>query len=205
MAKRETADVVVVGAGTVGAWASVFAAQDGAGKVVVLERDLAGQGASSRAAGVVRQQGGTPDTVRLGTFSVDFYRGQASRFGTDSGFRELGYVILAFTAADERAARERIAMQRAAGLDVSWLDADEVRDLNPTMAETGFRGGSYVETDGYIDPPRNVRAYSLAMGSTAWSFANGRRSWDSARPGRAGAGCVSPACRRPTASSPPSA
>lgn len=163
MAKRETADLVVVGAGTVGAWASVFAAQDGAGKVVVLERDLAGQGASSRAAGVVRQQGGTPDTVRLGTFSVDFYRRQSARFGTDSGFRELGYVILAFTSADERAARARIAMQRDAGLDVRWVDADEVRGLNPTMAETGFRGGSYVGTDGCIDPSRNVRAYSLAM------------------------------------------
>jgi sarcosine oxidase, subunit beta len=163
VATRETADLVVVGAGTVGAWASVFAAQDGLGKVVVLERDLAGQGASSRAAGVVRQQGGTPDTVRLGTFSVDFYGQQATRFGTDSGFRELGYVILAFTAADERAARERIAMQRGAGLDVRWADGDEVRRLNATMAETGFRGGSYVGTDGFIDPPRNVRAYSLAM------------------------------------------
>jgi len=163
VAKRETADLVVVGAGTVGAWASVFAAQEGAGKVMVLERDLAGQGASSRAAGVVRQQGGTPDTVRLGAFSVGFYREQAARFGTDSGFRELGYVILAFTAADERAARERVAMQRAAGLDATWTDAHEVRRLNPTMAESGFRGGSYVSTDGCIDPPRNVRAYSLAM------------------------------------------
>ena len=27
----------------------------------------------------------------------------------------------------------------------------------------GFRGGSYAATDGWIDPPRNVRAYSLAM------------------------------------------
>jgi sarcosine oxidase subunit beta len=163
MAKRETADLVMVGAGTVGAWASVFAAEDGAGRVVVLERDLAGQGASSRAAGVVRQQGGTPDTVRLGTFSVDFYRGQSARYDTDSGFRELGYVILAFTAADERTARERIAMQRDAGLDARWMDADGVRRLNPSMAETGFRGGSYVSSDGCIDPSRNVRAYSLAM------------------------------------------
>ncbi len=158
-----TADLVVVGAGTVGGWASVFAAGDGAGDVVVLERGLAGQGASSRAAGVVRQQGGTPDTVRLGTFSVAFYRDQRDRFGTDSGFRELGYLILATTAADERAAHERIAMQRGAGLDVEWVDARGVRELNPTMAESGYRGGSYVSTDGCIDPPRNVRAYSLAM------------------------------------------
>lgn len=160
---RDTADLVVVGAGTLGGWASVFAGSDGVGRVVVLERDLAGQGASSRAAGVVRAQGGTPDTVTLGRFSIDFYRGQRERFGTDSGFRELGYVILAMDATDERAAHERIAMQRTAGLDVRWIDADEIRELNPTMSHAGFRGGSYAGSDGAIDPPRNVRAYSLAM------------------------------------------
>lgn len=89
---QQTADLAVVGAGTLGGWASVFASMSGARDVVVLERDLAGQGASSRAAGVVRAQGGTPDTVRLGTWSIDFYRGQQEVFGTDSGFRELGYV-----------------------------------------------------------------------------------------------------------------
>ena len=72
-------------------------------------------------------------------------------------------MILAVTAADERAAHERIAMQRATGLDARWVDADEVRALIPAMGSTGFRGGSYVATDGWVDPPRNVRAYSLAM------------------------------------------
>jgi glycine/D-amino acid oxidase-like deaminating enzyme len=160
---RETADLVVVGAGTVGGWASWFAATAGAGTVVVLERGLAGQGASSRAAGVVRQQGGTPATVELGRWSVDFYRDQRSRLGTDSGFRELGYLILATTAAEEREGRERVAMQREVGLDVRWTDADGARRLNPTLAEAGHRGGSYVATDGSVDPARNVRAYSLAM------------------------------------------
>src|SRR5918996_2192515 len=97
MPNRDTADLVVVGAGTIGGWASVFAMDLGADRVVVLERDLAGQGASSRAAGVVRAQGGTPDTVRLGMWSIDFYRRQHDLFGTDSGFGEMGYVILAGT------------------------------------------------------------------------------------------------------------
>ncbi len=163
MAKRETADLVVVGAGTVGGWASWFAATGGAERVVVLERGLAGQGASSRAAGVVRQQGGMPATVELGRWSVGFYRGQQEVLGTDSGFRELGYVILATTASEERAAHERVAMQREAGLDVRWTDAAETRRLNPTLAAAGYRGGTYVASDGYVDPPRNVRAYSLAM------------------------------------------
>ena len=160
----ERADLVVIGAGTVGGWASVFAAADGIGRVVVLERGLAGMGASSRAAGVVRAQGGTPATVALGRWSIDFYRGQTVAYGTDSGFRELGYLILAVTEEDERAGRERVAMQQAAGLtDVRWLSAEEAVAVVGTLSPTGHRGGSYRDGDGHIDPPRNVRAYSLAM------------------------------------------
>ena len=162
MTTAERADLVVVGAGTVGGWAAVFAASD-LGRVVVVEQGLAGQGASSRAAGIVRAQGGTPATVALGRWTIDFYHGQQAAYGTDSGFRELGYLILAVTDDDERAGRERVAMQREEGLGVRWLTAAEAHQLIPTLAPDGHRGGSYIETDGYIDPPRNVRAYSLAM------------------------------------------
>ena len=54
-------------------------------------------------------------------------------------------------------------MQRAQGLDVEWLDAAEAAERAVTLAPTGHRGGSFIATDGAIDPPRNVRAYSLAM------------------------------------------
>ncbi len=134
MAVRETADLVVVGAGTIGGWASTFAAEAGLARVVVLEQGIAGGGASSRAAGIVRAQGGTPTTVALGRWSIDFYRSQQARYGTDFGFRELGYLILAVSAQDEREGRARVAMQRAAGLDVGWLSADEARVVNPTLA-----------------------------------------------------------------------
>jgi sarcosine oxidase subunit beta len=163
MTATDWADLVVVGAGTVGGWASYFAKTDGLARVVVLERGLAGQGASSRAAGIVRAQGGTPATVALGRWTIDFYNGQRAAIGTDSGFRELGYLILAVTEDDERAGRERVEMQRREGLDVRWLSADEATGLIPTLAAEGHRGGSFIETDGCIDPPRNVRAYSLAM------------------------------------------
>ena len=163
MAVQESADLVVVGAGTIGGWASTFAADAGLGRVVVIDRGIAGGGASSRAAGIVRAQGGTPTTVALGRWTIDFYRGQQARYGTDSGFRELGYLILAVTARDEREGRARVEMQRRAGLDVSWLGPTEARSVNPTLAEAGHRGGSYAATDGAIDPQRNVQAYALVM------------------------------------------
>jgi sarcosine oxidase, subunit beta len=163
----DRADLVVVGAGTIGGWASVFAKADGVGRVVVVERGLAGMGASSQAAGIVRAQGGTPATVALGRWTIDFYNGQQAAYGTDSGFRELGYLLLAVTAADERDGRERVAMQQANGLPVEWLDAEQAAAVAVTLAPTGHRGGSYIATDGAIDPPRNVHAYSLAMQAAA--------------------------------------
>jgi sarcosine oxidase subunit beta len=161
---NDRADLVVVGAGTVGGWASYFAKAQGAKRVVVIERGRAGDGASSRAAGIVRAQGGNPTTVALGRWSIDFYNGQQDRLGTDSGFRELGYLIFAETEEEVRIGRQRVAMQRAAGIDVRWVDPAEAAQLNPVLAPGSFMGASYLATDGCIDPPRNVRAYSLAMG-----------------------------------------
>jgi sarcosine oxidase subunit beta len=162
-AGTERADLVVVGAGTVGGWAAVFARTAGLRRVVVIERGLVGMGASSRAAGIVRAQGGTPATVALGRWTVAFYRDQRSVYGTDSGFRELGYLILAVTPDEERAGRERVDMQGAIGLPSRWLTAREAAKLSGTLSPDGIRGGSYLPTDGAIDASRNVRAYSLAM------------------------------------------
>src|SRR5579864_3069284 len=159
----ERADLVIVGAGTVGGWASYFARRSGAQRVVVLERGRSGDGASSRAAGMVRAQGGTPGTVQLGSWSIAFYNRQQREIGTDSGFRELGYLILATTPEEERAAQQRIAMQRQTRLDVRWVDPAEATRLDSCLAASSILGASYAATDGCIDPPRNVRAYSLAM------------------------------------------
>ena len=120
---RDRADLVIVGAGTIGGWASVFAREAGVDRVVVVEREGVGSGASSRAAGMVRAQGGSPDTVRLGTWSIGFYRDQPARGGTDSGFVSRGYVILATNAAQERdEALEFVGVVARARLKVSrWV------------------------------------------------------------------------------------
>ena len=168
---RVSPDLVVVGAGTVGGWAGWFASRIGA-RVTVLERHTAGQGASSRAAGIVRAQGGTPTAVALGRWSIDFYERQQSLIGTDSGFRRLGYLLLARTDAEASEAKARVEMQRAEGLDVRWVSPDEAAALNPTLSPDGFVGATYCAAEGCIDPPRNVRAYVWRCSRPAWSCAS---------------------------------
>jgi sarcosine oxidase, subunit beta len=162
-ATSASADAVVVGGGTVGAWCAYFLRQAGLARVVLVEKGFLGQGASSRAAGVVRMQGGTPEAVRLGQWSREFYLSQHEELGFDSGFTEQGYLLPCFTAADVAAARERLAMQSALGVPVRWLEPDEVDSLNPTLAPGQTLGGTFCAQDGYITPPRNVTAYTVAL------------------------------------------
>jgi sarcosine oxidase subunit beta len=158
-----SADAVVVGGGTVGAWCAYFLRQAGLARVVLIEKDHLGQGASSRAAGVVRMQGGTPEAVLLGLWSRQFYLRQRDEIGTDSGFTEQGYLLPCFTEADVAAARERMAMQAALGVPVRWLDPGEVDQVNPTLAAGQTLGGTFCAQDGYVTPPRNVAAYTVAL------------------------------------------
>ncbi len=134
-------------------------------------RTPSGQGASSRAAGVVRTQGGTPWAVQLGEWSRQFYLGQRDWLGTDSGFTPQGYVLPCFSEAEVSAARERMRMQRQCGIDVVWLEPDELDDLNPTFAKGKTLGGTYCEQDGYLHPPRNVIAYSVALAKSGVTVA----------------------------------
>ncbi len=147
-----SADAVVVGGGTIGAWTAWFLRRSGL-DVVLLERDTLGQGASSRAAGMVRAQGGTEAAVRLGMFSRDFYLGQRDLLGIDSGFVEQGYFMPCFTDAEVKQAHARIAMQQAVGLDVGWVESHEVDTMNPSMAPGQTLGASYCAEDGYLEPP----------------------------------------------------
>ena len=158
-----TADAIVIGGGTIGAWCAYFLRRSGLDRVVLIEKRTLGQGASSRAAGVVRTQGGTPWAVQLGEWSRKFYLGQQDELGIDSGFVPQGYLLPCFTQDDVAAARERMAMQVGLGLQVRWLEPGQLDALNPTLAPGRTLGGTYCAEDGYLTPPRNVTAYAVAL------------------------------------------
>jgi len=162
----QSADAVVVGGGTVGAWCAYFLRASGVSRVVLLEKDRLGQGASSRAAGIVRTQGGTAWAVQLGEWSRRFYLGQAELLGIDSGFTPQGYMLPCFTEAEVAAAHERMAMQNSLGLNVRWLEPGEFDTMNPAMAPGLTLGATYRAEDGYLHPPRNVTAYAHALAAS---------------------------------------
>ena len=140
--------------------------RSGLGRVVLLEASTLGQGASSRAAGIVRSQGGTPTAVRLAEWSKRFYRSQQEVLGIDSGFVRQGYYLPCFTDDDIRAARQRLEMQQSLGQPVRWVEPAEAEALNPTLARGSTLGGTFLDDDGYLQPPRNVLAYTVALATS---------------------------------------
>ncbi|HEX9554740.1 MAG TPA: FAD-binding oxidoreductase, partial [Streptosporangiaceae bacterium] len=166
MPMDSTADAVVVGGGTIGAWCAYFLRTSGVDRVILLDKDRLGQGASSRAAGIVRTQGGTAWAVQLGEWSRRFYLSQADLLGIDSGFTPQGYVLPCFSPAEVTAARGRMAMQNSLGLDVRWLEPAEFDRMNPAMAPGLTLGATYCAEDGYLHPPRNVTAYAHALAAS---------------------------------------
>jgi sarcosine oxidase subunit beta len=163
MTSSTRADVVVVGGGTVGAWTAVLLAESGVRNVVLLEAATLGDGASSRAAGMVRAQGGTEPAIKLGMRSQDFYRSSGDRFPLDCGFVAQGYLMPSFTESEVQQAHNRIALQRSLGLDVEWLSSDDLDDRRTGFAKGVTLGASYAPGDGYLDAPRNVLAYTAAL------------------------------------------
>ena len=163
MTSSTHADVVVVGGGTVGAWTAVLLAESGVRNVVLLEAATLGDGASSRAAGMVRAQGGTEPAIKLGMRSQDFYRSSGDRFPLDCGFVAQGYLMPSFTESEVQQAHDRIALQRSLGLDVEWLSSDDLDDRRTGLAKGVTLGASYAPGDGYLDAPRNVLAYTAAL------------------------------------------
>jgi sarcosine oxidase subunit beta len=163
MTSSRSADVVVVGGGTVGAWTAVLLAESGVPNVVLIEARTLGDGASSRAAGMVRAQGGTETAIRLGLRTQEFYTASGERFPLDCGFVAQGYLMPCFTEAEVQQAHDRIALQRTLGLEVEWLSGTDIDDRDTGLAPGATLGASYAPGDGYIDAPRNVLAYTAAL------------------------------------------
>ena len=65
-------DCVIVGGGNLGLWTAYHLARHGL-RVAVCEQHWAGSGATSRSAGMIRQQGGTETAIRLGMRSRVLY------------------------------------------------------------------------------------------------------------------------------------
>ncbi len=161
-------DVVVIGGGNLGLWTAHQLARRGVKHIAVLDRYWLGFGATTRSAGVVRQQGGSETAVKLGKWARELYIGIAAEIGLDSGFTETGYYVLAETAEEKAGFEELVLLRRSCGVENEWVDAQEGSRRFPYLNWDRFVGATYTANDGFVHPPiiaRNITFAALRTGA----------------------------------------
>jgi sarcosine oxidase subunit beta len=148
----QTAEVVIVGAGIMGASTAYHLARLGVGRVVVLERDTICSGSTALASGGIRHQYANRLGVELTTHSIVTYERFQDEFGVDPQFRQHGYLILIATEDELAVARRSVALQQSLGVSVELLDPAAIRALCPYLHTGDLLGATYTPRDGYADP-----------------------------------------------------
>jgi sarcosine oxidase, subunit beta len=158
----ETADVVIVGGGVVGASVAYHLALLGCTDVVVLDARAPGEGSTGRATGGFRAQFGSEINVRLSLLAREKLLRFRDETGVDPGFQQVGYLFLAREQAELDVLLQAQGVQHAAGVhEARRVDADEARAINPAV-QWEIAGGTFCPTDGYIRPLEILRGYTEA-------------------------------------------
>ncbi|HEY0557398.1 MAG TPA: FAD-binding oxidoreductase [Thermoanaerobaculia bacterium] len=154
------AEVVVVGAGVMGASVAWHLAARGCRDVVVLDRAPAvGQGSTGKATGGFRTQFATPVNIRISLLSREKLLRFPDEIGADSGYRPYGYLFLAADEAQMDALRSIRPLQKELGVPVEEIGAEDAARLNPAVRMDGIPGGSFCAIDGFIRPLNILNGY----------------------------------------------
>lgn len=150
MERAETADVVVVGAGIVGASCAWHLSAAGLRVVVLEARPGYAEGSTGRSFASVRGQWADDLSIALSWNSIQRYRRFEAEHGVDLGYRPSGYLLLhPHHSWDEQL--RAVELQRAHGVPVEVLDVAQAQAITP-FASDGVAGATYGTADGRIDP-----------------------------------------------------
>lgn len=142
--------VIVVGAGVMGASTAFHLAERGTRSVAVLDARHAGEGMSSRSSALVRMHYTFEPEVRLAVDSLAHFREWPARMGRPPVFHECGFVrIVPPTEADRL--RKNVQMQRACGAEAEVITADDVLELEPRWCVEDVVAAAYEPRAGFGD------------------------------------------------------
>jgi len=153
----QRARIVIIGGGVGGAAIAYHLAALGERDVVLLDRDELTSGSTFHSAGLVGQLRGSVSLTKMMMYSVELY-------GTlECGWVQCGGIRLACAPEREQEVLRQVAWAKTFGLPLELLGPEEARALFPLMVTDGVRCGSYLATDGYLDPSQLT--YALAAGA----------------------------------------
>lgn len=159
----QTAEIIIIGGGVMGASTLYHLAARGHTNVLLLEQEpFFGTGATGRCAGGVRYQFGTEINIRLSQASLPMLERFAEEIGQEVDYRKIGYLFVLTNEADVATFRRNVALQHRLGVATVWLSGDEVRDRLPLMRLEDALAGTFYGEDGLVDPNSVVMGYIQA-------------------------------------------
>ena len=164
MSANLSPDVIVVGAGVVGASCAYHLARAGL-RVLVLE-GFGGpaEGSTGRSFASIRAQWADPLNIEMSWRSIRAYRSFPAEHGIDVGYRPTGYLLLVPEAAWP-AQLAAVGLQREHGVPVEVLDVAAAARITP-LTPDGLAGATWGPADGVVDPHLATGAY-LALARAA--------------------------------------
>jgi sarcosine oxidase subunit beta len=154
----QTAEVVVIGAGIVGASTAYYLARAGMDVMLVDRRHPNTGGTASQAsAGGVRQQGRVPVEMPLAIYSINLWGSLAEELETDLKYRRDGMTVVTDDESLIPSLEQRVAQEQSLGLDIRMVRGAELHSLIAGLSPR-ILAGSYCPTDGHADPLSTVNA-----------------------------------------------
>jgi sarcosine oxidase subunit beta len=157
----DTADVVVIGGGVVGASTAYHLAASGVERVVLLERaDAVATGSTGACAGGFRHQFSSRINIELSQASVPMILGFTHEHGLALDVVQDGYLFLV---RDERGwddFRAGAELQRSMGVDTRLLSPEEAGSVAPGIMIDDLVGATFCADDGIADPAGLTQGYA---------------------------------------------
>ena len=145
-------DVIVIGAGSIGTPLAFYLSKEGL-RVLVLEQNASvGQGSNKKAIGGIRATHSDPAKIRLCLDSLKTFSSWKERFGDDIEWVQGGYSFVAYRDLEEQKIKKLLRTQKALGLNIEWLDHQNLLEIVPDLNPVNLHGGSYSPEDGSASP-----------------------------------------------------
>ena len=165
----KAAEVVVVGAGVVGASVAFHLAERGI-ETLVIDRDGPAAGSTARSGALIRAHYSTSLEVDLAWESLtDYFEPWGERVGGGCGFTRSGFAYLV-GAENVEALRHNVALQRKVGVETGLVSPDELREIEPALRTEGVALAAYEPRGGYADPAATAVGFLRAAEALGASF-----------------------------------
>lgn len=149
---RKTADIVIIGGGIIGVSVAYYLGKMGARNVLLLEKDLIGEGSTGLCAGGIRRQWTTEVNMHFALKAFEIFQHFKDEFDVDPEFHQTGYLFLATSEEELEIFKENVEFQNRFGVPSQILTREEVEKEWPFLNTEDVLGGAFCDTDGYAGP-----------------------------------------------------